>query len=71
MPGLSVVDGDSGMEMTGLRRASLTFKHTDFQGWRDNPGWTIKKYVPGILASECHPCNEIVKLASSTTYGSY
>jgi hypothetical protein len=37
MPGLSVVDDDNGMELMGLRQASLTFKHTDFQGWRDNP----------------------------------
>jgi len=67
MPGLSVVDDDNGMALTGLRRA----KHTDFQGWRDNPDWTIKRYVRGILASECDPWNEIVKLASSTTYGPY
>jgi hypothetical protein len=66
MPGLSVVDDDNGMELTGLRQASLTFKHTDFQGWRDNPDWTIEKYVRGILASECDPWNEIVKLASGS-----
>jgi hypothetical protein len=71
MPGLSVVDDDNGMELTGLRQASLTFKHTDFQGWRDNPDWTIEKYVRGILASECNPWTEIVKLASPTTCGPY
>jgi hypothetical protein len=43
MPGLSVVDDDNGMELTGFRQASLTFKHTDFRGWRDNPDWTIEK----------------------------
>jgi hypothetical protein len=53
MPGLSVVDNDNDMELTGLRQASLTFKHTDFQGWRDNPDWTTEKiraWYPGERA---------------------
>jgi hypothetical protein len=55
MPDLSVVDDDNGIELTGLRRESLTFNTPIFKDGADNQDSTTKKYVRGALVSECDP----------------
>ena len=43
MRGLSIFDDDNGVEVTKSQGSKRAFEHADFQGWRDNADWTIKK----------------------------